>query len=46
MLFLVIVAVAAAIDIFRRRHAPGGYIGYHGGPRWAVRLFDSGEDSK
>ena len=46
MLFLLVVAVAAAIDIFRHRHAPGGYVGYRGVPRWAVRFFDSGDDSK
>jgi hypothetical protein len=46
MLFLLVVAVAAAIDIFQNRHAPGGYVGYRGVPRWAVRLFGSSDDSK
>jgi hypothetical protein len=46
MLFLLVVAIAAAIDIFRYRDAPGGYIGYRGVPRWAVRLFGGGDDSK
>ena len=39
LLFLLVLAVCATVQIFRNRNESGGYIGYRGVPRWAVTLF-------
>jgi len=46
MLFLLVVAVYAVVDIFRHRHDYGGFVGYRGVPRWVVRFFGDDENSK
>jgi hypothetical protein len=45
MLFLIIVAVCATLQILRNRHETGGLVGYRGVPRWAVTLFGGEVDS-
>jgi hypothetical protein len=44
MLFLLVVAACATVQVFRRRHETGGYVGYRGVPRWVVTLV--GGDSE
>jgi hypothetical protein len=39
LVFLLVVALCATVEIFRNRHGAGGYIGYRGVPRWVVALF-------
>ena len=39
MLFLVVVGVFAAAQIFSNRHESEGFVGYRGVPRWVVTLF-------
>jgi hypothetical protein len=39
MLFLLVVAVCSAVQVFRHRHEAGAYVGYRGVPRWVVTLF-------
>jgi hypothetical protein len=46
MLFLIVVAVCAAAQIFRHRHETGGVVGYRGVPRWVVTLFGGDVDQK
>ncbi len=39
LLFLLVLAMCATVQIFRDRNESGGYIGYTGVPGWAVTLF-------
>jgi len=39
MLFLLVIAVYAVVQIFSNRQEAGGYVGYRGVPRWVVTLF-------
>jgi hypothetical protein len=39
MLFLVVLAVCAIVQVFRHADQTGGFVGYRGVPRWVVTLL-------
>ena len=44
LLFLIVVAVIAIVQIFRHRHDTGGVISYRGAPSWVATLFGDGPE--